>query len=760
MPPLPRRPQALFVLFALGFAALLGAAWLQQGPSAGELFLPLAKTADFEQACRSVHGIAWWTPSYLGGHSLAPIWSTILTTAPLELGRLLFGPLAGYKIVALLALVAAGWAMFRFVLDLTGAVETAVLAGAFYLLCPEFAIRLAGAEHLGTVFCFPWAPVICHRLWRLRRDGTRRDEIVLALAVAALLLTSTKVGLLFLPAALGFALWLYYAEADGRAAFALRLGRAALLAAPPALLPLLPLLREEAWMNLFAHDPLLQWQQSFSVKTAFSWWDRNGAILSAGSPVAAPGEAFYLGFVWTLAIGIVAAGGLGLRGWFASREGSLCRCFLVLALAFHWLSYGPYSVAAAFRLALDAGMALPNWSIPLLWLALTLQLALVGALAAGWVQKHKGWTAALAIVVYLFLPVFHIFEKIPFYSELRAPASLWNVNGSFCAALAAALAARAIVDRLAARAPGGFRLRGLAVAGIVALTALDFSGYEADFGRGALPGETYADFLAAADFLRHDPTDGAVFPVSGRYFYLQLPQLAGRPLTTEAATSYFQMRWTRALMEEERQSEASFGWVLAASGAAFILVDKTDPQLPPAYAASLRQHYAAVYENAHFAVLQVPNTIAPALAVGRVQLQPDGTAPGTMLGAIANDVWTLTPGPAGMRMPAHQDAPSGRVPLLQPRLSDYQTIRVAAAPPGRPWIIVPESYHPDWTAEADGKPVPIDRALGCYLAASSPREGAAITFRFRPPWWYPVSLGAGALCWLLLIAAALRSPRP
>ncbi|HEY8964904.1 MAG TPA: hypothetical protein VIM58_00570, partial [Candidatus Methylacidiphilales bacterium] len=322
----PRLPFLLLLLFSLVCLAVAGWGWLGQEAGAKELMLPLTKYQDFEAACRASGGIAWWTPSFLQGCSLAPFWQTSVLALWYEGGRVLLGAcgldaVAAYKVMALGLALLAALSMYGFVAALTGCARTAALAGAFYLLCPEMAIRLAREEHLGTVGCFPFAPLVLWLLLRLGEAPTRKRSLALALGTAAMLLTSTKVALLFLPVMALFAAWIgvsLLATTERRLAFLKALGLAAALSLLLALLPLLPLLREQGLMTFFAHDPLGAWQDSFAIKTALSLWDRGGLLLAATPPgFHTSADAFYGGVFWVSAVALLF---LADGAWLATPE--------------------------------------------------------------------------------------------------------------------------------------------------------------------------------------------------------------------------------------------------------------------------------------------------------------------------------------------------------------------------------------------------------------------------------------------------------
>jgi len=754
------RPVVVLAALLAVFAAVLGSHWLYSAPGTGEFYLSASLAADLGRAFQSVHGIAWWTPNYLQGESLAWIWSST-AGVPMEAGRLFgCGQVIGYKIFNLFYLVGAGLAMYRFMAALTGSARTAFGAGLAYACSPEFGLRMAGVEQIVFTSTYLLLPLIGSGLWKLRHGAASPSPspswrpgavLELALVYALLFLLWAKGAVLFLPVMGGFALWLYFDRAEGRPQFLAALAWSVLLVLVLAGLPTLPLVREQRWMTLFSSDPMAAWQQNFAVKSAFSWWDRGAAVLDpAPGPIFANGDAFYLGLVWSVALGLVLFEFGPLRGWLRTREGTICRLFLALMLLLQWLSYGPSSVWSAQREILLRGGGLPNWSITLLWLALAAQIAAVVKLTSLWSGRRLVRT--VVALGYLLIPLFLLVEKIPVYGQLRAPGSFWDVGGTFCFTAAGALALAAVIGRWV---PPSRQ----ALAGGVALAVLaaDFSIYYRPFWQAPIPHaeQVYADFEASARFLRDDPAPGSVAAFSSRYFYLRLPQLTGRPLHTEAGTAFYQLKWTRQLNDAGQASPQRFQAEMAAAGVGFIVIDRTDPTLAGNFQGLFRNLYPVAFENAGFTVLRCSPPGAPALATGRVEFGP-AVDPGQALDGVAQDVWAIAPGLGGAAIsdPAGPSAAkSSPLPLLQSRQVDYQTIRVAPTPPGQPWVIVPESYHPDWTAEADGKPLPVYRALGCYLAVHAPHDGAAVTFRFRPPWWYDAAIYVTALGWLLAAGA-------
>ena len=85
---------------------------------------------------------------------------------------------------------------------------------------------------------------------------------------------------------------------------------------------------------------------------------------------------------------------------------------------------------------------------------------------------------------------------------------------------------------------------------------------------------------------------------------------------------------------------------------------------------------------------------------------------------------------------------------------DAHTIRLAArTPPGA--IVVLDGHHPDWVAEDQSGPVPVERAAGRYRALPTPGGDRLFTLRYRPRWRAP-ALALAVAGVLAALGLALR----
>ena len=103
-------------------------------------------------------------------------------------------------------------------------------------------------------------------------------------------------------------------------------------------------------------------------------------------------------------------------------------------------------------------------------------------------------------------------------------------------------------------------------------------------------------------------------------------------------------------------------------------------------------------------------------------------------------------------------SPFARVPLVGNRLDDSQRMTYQLPPSASGWLVVSEAYHPDWTVTIDGRPTEVHRAEAALLSAFVPPGSHEVVFQFKPPAWYSLCLGLGAISWILALAALLYLP--
>ncbi|NBS78306.1 hypothetical protein EBS57_00480 [bacterium] len=549
------------------FLGILLVGWLANGPSNQELLANYAKSKDLWDLMVANKGFAWWTPNYLGGAPTAPLAGTGLTMFWLVLGGAFTDPILGGKVLGFLSLALSGVLMAAFVRRLTGDQRAGWIAAFLYSLGPQAALRLAGNEHMPVVFCMPYPPLIGWALLDIATRNSGRGTVILSLAVAAMSLTFNKITAVFAPVALGLAIWLHFRYPHKT----MPLLKGCLIAAGIFLflgiLPQLPGLREAGRMTLFSTDPLLGWQSSFSIKAPLSWFDRGGLLLQ-GMPgnFTVDEGGFYLGLVVVVATAVALE--IRRRGSESPLDGIL-KLFIALFLLVQWFSLGPRNGLGGMGEFLKSAQGIQDWVLPIFWIS---ALGPIAVLSLIWPAGRWKWpTFAIALAVYLLVPGFRLFELIPLAGTVRAPWSFWQVGGSFCLAGVGALA----VTRFC---PG--KSMAWLPPVVLLVAAIDFSPYYVKFFKPGLEAGTFEGFLEASAFLKSQPKAGSVLPLSGRYFYMRLPQLTGRPISTEAFQAYFMSRGTRALQDAGGANADLMRVSLSLQGVRYILMDRKDVDTP------------------------------------------------------------------------------------------------------------------------------------------------------------------------------------
>jgi hypothetical protein len=291
-----------------------------------------------------------------------------------------------------------------------------------------------------------------------------------------------------------------------------------------------------------------------------------------------------------------------------------------------------------------------------------------------------------------------------------------------------------------------------------------------------LPNDLWKDYSATCEFLKSAPIEGRVHPLSGRYFYLTLPQQAGRMVDTEASGRHFQLKWVRHLEAAGNASGDTLRSYLNLAGVAYILLDKEDPFSPKQMQDFFRSVYPVVFENRFFAVLANNAALYPAFLAHDFVSLPIGSyamAPAALQLLNQNIVTVETsapdqsvPGFAGLAKGPNQiellgqyqgkaGQPFARVPIAGHRMDDYQRMTYQISPTASGWLVVSEAYHPDWTVTVDGKPAEVHRAEAALLCAYVPPGSHEVNFQFKAPEWYSLCLTLGALSWIVALAAML-----
>ena len=770
--------RALLLLIAV--CCLLGAAgWVAWEPfanSSQEGVANFAKALDWFRGMEAGGGLVWWSPNFQGGTSLAPFWGTFLSGLWLWSCVQWLGVVEGIKFAMLACIPVAGATAFLLIRRLSGIESMALWGGLFYAASSSIWVRMMGVEHVVVVMGMALLPLACWAVVRIVQRPSVLSALACAVSCSLVALAYSKTAVLAAPLLAGLVLWGFWKHCGVAAWLQPRvggtlIGSSFLLAA----LPNLPAARESGFAALFEFGPMAGWREAFASKSAVQFFDRLGVISGDfrgdfAASTAAGG--YYMGLVPLLVLAVV----LILRERVQASEGgehgfSVLRLTLGLGFFAFWLSHGPFSVFSGTLRALEASGVAADFMPAVLWVLLAVQGWVIWVLFPG--RMPLRWAAAVMVLaVYFLVPGFSWVSWLPIYSEIRAPFDFYQVAGVVWVCAAAGVAA-VLVWRLVT----GRAARVLLVIAAAVILAWDFSGNlhwaeERALARGVRPA-----FEETADFLRNADGVGAIYAISGRYFYLLLPQMTGRPLVNEAFQNYLQQRNLAGLAALAAGSPPDFGEFLRVSGVRYIFVDRNDPDKPVEMVENFKGRYERVFQNAEFEIYEVPGCLAPAFlardavllaseelmdigisfeVAGRDLAAIGPVLPGRSAGAIGEGTLKLDEDFGAQKGEAFRPLPADAVRFVGPGAIDVDL------PGGGGWVIVPQAWHPDWTASSGGDPRIVYTAFGAFLALENDGPGT-VSLRFSPPWWYAGALGLSGLGWLaclgLLAACALPNVR-
>ena len=112
------------------------------------------------------------------------------------------------------------------------------------------------------------------------------------------------------------------------------------------------------------------------------------------------------------------------------------------------------------------------------------------------------------------------------------------------------------------------------------------------------------------------------------------------------------------------------------------------------------------------------------------------------------------PLPRAFFVPRLGGAPSpASPPVAYERIDPHTVVLRATTPPG--FLVVLDGHHPDWRAEDQSGPVPLQVALGRYRGIPTRGGETVVTLRYRPAWRLPALL-LSAAAGLSALGLALR----
>ena len=755
------------LFLGLVFFAVVAMSWMGQFPTREELMGGVGRTWNLVNI-----PFGGWSPDYMMGVN-SVIYDAFALTLWLSkmAGQLLggiLGPVGAEKLLTLCFIPAAAVSMWFFVRKLGGGIASCSWISLLYVVMPSFHVATGIYEHRVVSICFIFTPWVLRGILAVAQRPTPREVLLLGLAAAALTLSYTKIAVAMAPMLL---IWMVLSLEQNRSSIRgafIGYAWSALVAVFAGLVFLLPALREYGYSAGFQFDPLKEWQHHYSFKTPLLWIDLWGLFIGGGGPSLTDDAAmFWIGAIPLLAL-TLAMGLPGLMAWRASQQG---RWFLILTAC--WLvsicfAAGPDGLLGNHFYVLKYEQNLSDHAVAVIWLSFVWMGWLIYRTASCLLARSFWWPVILTFLA-LVLPAFRLVEFFPFFKDIRAPESFWKVGGFCCLTVAVGFSSMALFSEVVAKS---WRKRLAIVIGLLMLLEL-YPVYSSYWTRG-LERELFTDFDEAAAFLKTAPLQGRVHALCTRYFFLTLPQKAGRALDTEALHRHFQLKWVRHLEFAGDATPEAMQSYLKLAGVAYILIDKEDPRLSKQSQDFFSSLYPVVFENRFFAVLANEKTLYPAfLARDFVPLPSDSYAmaptiiqllPLNVITVEIDGVETDMPGIAGVAQGAnHVDLKtkyqegSGqefvRIPLRSEHREDSQRMNYQLPASTTGWLVVSEAYHPDWTVAIDGQPAEVRRAEAALLSVFVPLGSREVVFQFQPPAWYSLCRYVGMISWIVAMAA-------
>ena len=708
---------------------------------------PFALAWNFANAARNVDGIPWWSPMFFGGISLAQSWSVLLSNAILmafstPMG-FVEGPMAA--MVACIALGAAG--SFWFLRRYTGHKRYAAVGAVLFVLSPSLLTHAAGYGHFAVVCAmaiFPWALLGLHFFLH---SPSPLSAMCSAATLAAMVLAGGQCGTMAIPLVVLFGVTQFFGRPVEQRPTLKLIGLAAVIFTLLAVVPNLPAMRETGFSAQYEFAPFAQWQRMFSTKSALGWIDRQN-ILTAGidssyAPTTSNGGT-YPGLVIIAFLALA----LSQTTLHESLYGRQARTFLALGLFAFWLSFGPSGVLGGHLFFLEHSFNAQDFVPALGWLFLAVQVWVIfRIIPPEWPGRNI--VASVLSLIYLGIPGFRLLEILPIYKNIRSPFDFYQASGAVCIAFAGAIVIRSFLSDIRTKP-----LRSAAATVIFSLAILDVVPYAMPFFKPSLSRTCYDNFLAAQAFLKSSPIPGKVFPFSCRPLCMLTPLLSGRPVVAGAFNSQLQQRGTAILQGTALASDEQLRSYMRIAGVSHILVDKSDPETPKELQERLRKLLPKAFENNDFLLLENQESLGSGFHAPDF-IQATTANPQVAVASLEAVRYSLATIQLS-KIPAGALPPRGKVvgdrplttngePLTKgsafrlltelPEGTFQQFSLAASGAPG--WTVLTQAWHPDWRAFEGPRPVEIHRAF-VGLSAVYTQGKAPVTFRFSPPWWYPL----------------------
>ena len=752
----PTRLGLWFVLAAaLLYCAWLGWQWLPLPYSDHELSASASRVWDIKTELVTHHQLPWWTPNFMSGSSYAINHSRGFYLLPwLAFSAFTDLETAG-KLMALLAIVASGLAMYGCARHFLRHDWAAVLAGIAFMLHPEQIIRAAGAEHMTICLFFPFIPLLWLTFARLLEIGCRREICLFALVAVFAMWTDNKQAIIHFLFLAGYGIyWFWPGERrQNPASFLRTFSWLALIGLTLGAFIIIPGLLEARYVKLFAGDPLADWQKNYAFRSLFALVDRDGTTTKATlngimtrlqtSPPTSQAEMDSIRRVFGLQMdspekyaGLIFLAALATTAiWNYRRANRELFWFFVGMLMLSVMLATSFGNVFSTNLAtFDALSAIREVPVGV-WLAgLALAVFLILLAKKKLTSQHRWLLAGGVLAAFLFVPAFDWIATLPYFKDIRAPYSFYDGPSAFWVAM---LLGFFVTDVLQKQIP-------LFVAGTIILLAVDYWPYQKPMHDTGVPARTIRNLESAYGQLRQDKDWVKTYSISGRYFHLLGPMYSGKPQVYEAFYNWQAPLGTGLLNQTGLSRE-----LLNLFAARYLVCDKTNVQL----LAQLRQLFPVTLENEDFIVFRNDQAHPYVSATTRACLDTGPVADSARLALeLSTRNYTLVHAgaPRAGFEPIPPVKPSAPVVFQNVQLTreNHQHIRIQLTAPQPCIVVISESWYPFWHAEVDSQPAEVLQVDCGLMGVAIPAGAHEIQLQYRPPAIYA---GAGIVSLLGLV---------
>ncbi|MFV0416344.1 MAG: hypothetical protein ACK5NG_08250, partial [Chthoniobacterales bacterium] len=745
------------MILLLGVA---GCVWIKQPFSNQELLANYSRAWDFFKGFSETGDIPWWSPHFLMGFPLSYQMTVFFSNVLLGTFSMAFGYLAGPKIIILICFGFAAFGMGFFMLQVTKDRWVALTATILTLGLPSWITRLAGVEHFVVIASLAVLPWCFSAFFYFFKSPSLASALLAGILYSLLFLSYAKTAVLATPLLLIFCGWCYFRNASFLRPKPVLLFLVFLSILLLAFLPALPAVRESGIIAGFFDEPLQAWQKNFSNKTALSWLDYDrfftqnmsgtfDTVAIAGSfpglPTALIGFVFFLFF---------------RRRIEEHSLGGCLKLFLALSLVAFWLSFGPNSILGGQMKFLELASSAPHYSPAVSWGMIAFQAWLIFFLLPN-ALPGKTLVGIIFCGICFLIPGFRLLNWIPPYDDIRAPYDFFQIIGPVFTIASAALMLRIIISSEKNKYIFPFRKTAVNFGLIVLVLVgwiMDVKVYARPLWKSPLSNELYEAFLETCEYLKKEKEQGWLYPVSDRYFYQMIPVLSGVPLAQEAFNGYLQPKNT-AVLQTYFLSRDHLRAFFNIAGVTYIFIDKTDSGLSENYQQLLEGYFEKSFSNDYFTVLKNPDSMKGAfIANETVELTPEDptSLSNGLLVALDNQLAVnfdrVSKNSSETSDTQKSDSKKSIenaqfTPLKLKERSYKKLVPEKASVPG--CLVATTSWHPDWTANVNGKKTPIFRALNAFPAVAV-EAGDEVVFEFQPPAWYSACLWGALGSWFVL----------